>query len=150
MGSTIHTGSMAGGRPAEGSDNKTVPPRLVEKLEQKFISLLPLKSHTKLNRVSTARTNFSAAKDSTSDVAAQDDIRRKDLTVPKASFTTTKEAADFDRNKPLPLTPMSKVSLSPSASTTTNREMEVRIDDIEKLGGTGNWTRTSDDISRLL
>jgi hypothetical protein len=158
MGSTLLTASMATGRPAEGhmldspggSDDKTVPPRIVEKLEQKFISLLPLKSHTKSNHASIARSNFSAAKDSTSDAAAQDDMRPKELTVQNAGFTVATEAAGFNRNKPLPLTPMSKDSLSPSPSTTTNREMEVRIDDIEKLGSTGNWTRTSDDISRLI
>ena len=160
MGSTVFTSSMPAGRPAEsqmlslpgGSDNKTVPPRIVEKIEQRFISLLPLKSHIKLNQTSIARTNLPAAKDSSSDVATQDDIRRKELTIQSASFTTAKEGADVGYNKPLPLTPMSKASFSPNPSTTTTTDWatEGRIDDIEKMSGTGNWTNTSDDVSHLL
>ncbi|CZR64664.1 uncharacterized protein PAC_14562 [Phialocephala subalpina] len=158
LGSTTHPISMGVGGWGDGlnsaspnsSNNKPIPFPIVEKPEQQFISLPLSKFHVKSNQAFTVKTNLSARINPTSDAAAEDDTTRKELIVQNASFTTAKRAAYVERNKPLPLTPIPKVSLSLILSTTTSTETEDRRDDVEKFGGTKNSPRTSDDTSRLV
>jgi hypothetical protein len=131
-------------------DNKPIPFRIVDKPERQTISLIPLKFNTKSSHASTVKTNLSARTNPASDAAAEDDTTRKGFSVPNASPTTAKTAAYVECDKPLPLTPISKGSLSLSLSTTASTETEDRRDDIEKFGGTENLPRTSDDTSRLV
>jgi hypothetical protein len=133
-----------------GSDNKPIPFRIVEKPKQQSISLLPLKFHSKSDSAFTVEENLSARTNPTSGAAAEDDTTRKEFTVQNASFTTAKTAAYVERNKPLPLAPVSQVSLALSHSTTTSTKTEDRRDDVEQFGSTENLPRTSDDTSRLV
>jgi len=131
-------------------DKKPTPFRIVEKLEQKFISLSPLKFRTEPNQASTFETHLSTRINPTPVAAAEDDTIRKEVTVQNADFTAAKTAAYLECGKPLPLTPRSDSSLSLSLSTTISTETEDRRDDDEKFDSNGNLPRTSDDTSNLV
>ena len=158
LGSTTHPISTGVGGWGEGlnsaspggSDNKAVPSRIVEAPERQFICLLPLKFRTKWDQAPRAKKHLSTAPNPIPSAAVQDDIRRNEITVQNAGFTTGETAAYVERNKPLPLTPTSKPSLDLSLSSNDSTEIEDRSNDVEISGGTGKFPRMSSDINRLV